>query len=206
MKNLPLTLILVCLLYWTCSKTDADTSATTTNDAKLRLQFRFDAEQERLDNQGNPANMPLGHAAQTPDFNALSAFFIELVPTSLTQVRAGAIVYEAATQSAQSSSSFEEAVVFDKAIISDENVFFLEIPLQDIPVGDYQYLRASVTYQNFDIRFNLNNLPSPLPSNLNHQKGTLASFIGFNTFIKDILVKNQTLNINADRQQGFWAF
>ncbi len=67
-------------------------------------------------------------------------------------------------------------------------------------------MRASVTFQNADVKFNLKNLPDPLPSSLLNQNGTLAGFIGFNTYIADLLVKNHTVTVDADKPQGFWAF
>lgn len=173
---------------------------------KLRIQFKFDPAQERLNNFGQPAPLPLGHAGQSPDFNALSTFYLELVPTKFTQVESGAVIYRAKTQAAEVGSSFEEAVIFDEAIVSDEGEVFLEIPIKDITPGTYEFLRASVTYQNANVRFNLKNLPAPLPSDLDDQMATIASFIGFNTYITDHQVGQQVQSINGDRQQGFWAF
>ena len=36
--------------------------------------------------------------------------------------------------------------------------------------------------------------------------GTGAGFIGYNTYIKNLTIKNQTLAINANKAQGFWGF
>jgi len=202
MRNL-FYLMLFPLLFAACKKDDDDVS---TSDAKLRFQFKFDKDQVRLDNLGNTSPMPAGHAGLSPEFNALSAYFIELVPTQFTQIRDGAVIYEAKTEAAASGSAFQDAVTFDEAIVSDEGEIFLEIPIKDIPPGDYSYLRASVTYQNADVRFNLKNLPAPLPAALNNQSGTIAGFIGFNTQVNKLTVKNQIIDINANKTQGFWAF
>lgn len=215
MQNLLLPiLVLLLFLNWHCSQDDlADiddsismTDTTSTSNAKLRIQFQFDPEQERLGNLGEAKPIPDGNAGQSPDFNSMSAYFIELVPSQFTQIRDGAVIYEAETQNAEPHPNFEEAVIFEEAIVSDEGIVFLEIPIKDIAPGTYDYMRASVTYQNAAIRFNLNNLPSPLPSSLTNQVGTLASFIGFNTHINEVLVKDKSLVVNGDRQQGFWAF
>jgi hypothetical protein len=192
-------------LFITSCKKDGDTSPQSTT-AKLRFKFKFDENQIRLDNLGNEVSVASGNAALTPDFNAMSAYFIELVPTKFTQIRAGEVVYEANTQTSEAGSSFETAVIFDEAIVSDEGAIFLEIPIKDIAPGAYEYLRASVTYQNADVRFNLKNLPAPLPSELNNQAGTFAGFIGFNSHINDLKVKQKTISVNADKTQGFWAF
>lgn len=191
-------------LLCSCQKNSDDNP--TNNNPQLRIQFKFDATQERLNNLGQEAPLPLGHAGQSPDFNALSAFYLELVPSKFTQVEDGAVIYRAETQAAETGGDFEEAVIFDKALVSDEGEVFLEFPLADIAPGSYEFLRASVTYQNANVRFNLRNLPAPLPAELNDQLGTMASFIGFNTYITDHVVGKQTQSVNGDRQQGFWAF
>lgn len=196
-------LILGAVLFVACKNED---DSLSTSEAMLRIKFKFDENQARLDNLGNESAVSNGNAAQNPDFNAMSAYFIELVPTQFTQIREGAVIYEAPTQNAEQGSGFSTAVVFDEAIVSDEDEVFLEIPLKDIPTGNYDYLRASVTFQNFDVRFNLKNIPDPLPNELNNQLGTIASFIGFNSHLNDLTVKEKTITINEDKSQGFWAF
>lgn len=192
----------IILLMTSCTE-DAPTSSV---DAKMNFQFKFDHTQERLDGAGNPVSVPNGHAAQHPDFNSMSGFYIELVPTKFTQIGDGAVIYEAPKQAAQSGSTFAEAVIFDDAIVSDENEDFLTLDVKNIPAGTYEYLRISVTYQNADVRFNMKNLPAPFPNDLDNQLGTLAGFIGFNTYISDFTVKNKTISVDEDKVQGFWGF
>jgi len=196
-------LLLIFLTVFSCQKDEeVDSNASST---KLRFQFEFDKEQERLDGFGNPIAVANGNAALSPDFNSMSVHYIEFVPTKFTQVGEGAVVYEGKTQDAEAA-NFETAIVWDEAVQSGANEVFHEITLGNLPPGTYEYLRASVTYQNTDIRFNLINLSAPLPSELNNQKGTLSSFIGFNTHINDFKVKEQSISIDSDKQQGFWAF
>lgn len=196
-------LLAIILLIGSCVN---DEPTTSTTDAKMHFQFKFDETQERLGSFGEPISVPANHAAQHPDFNSMSGFYIELVPTKFTQIGDGAVVYEAPKQTAEAGSSFDEAVIFDDAIVSDENETFLSLDVKDIPPGTYEYLRISVTYQNTDIRLNMKNLPAPFPSSLDNQKGTLAGFIGFNTHISDFTLKNQTIAVNEDKVQGFWGF
>lgn len=198
-----LLLLLLTLLIASCTE---DEPTTSTTDAKMNFQFKFDETQERLDGSGEPVEIPAGHAAQHPDFNSMSGFYIELVPTKFTQIGDGAVIYEAPKQAAQSGSQFEEAVIFDEAIVNDENETFLALDVKNIPPGTYEYLRISVTYQNADIRFNMKNLPAPFPNDLDNQLGTLAGFIGFNTYISDFQIKNKSVEVNEDKVQGFWGF
>lgn len=204
MRKVVLVLLTLCVLS-ACDDETGDFGKSEST-AKLHLKFKFDPTQGRLDNFGDPSTIAAGNAAQTPDFHALSAFLIELVPTQTTLPEQGAVVYRAATQAATPGGDFSTAVIFDQALVSDEEVVFLELPIKDIPTGTYEYLRASVTYQNASVKFNLKNMPPPLPSSLDNQSGTFAGFIGFNSYISTHTVRNRSMAINADKQQGFWMF
>ncbi|MFT4665313.1 MAG: hypothetical protein ACI9XB_002268 [Gammaproteobacteria bacterium] len=182
-----------------------DDEGTNSADAKLSFQFQFDKTQERLDGFGNPVAVATGNAAQSPDFNSMSVHYIEFVQTKFTQVEEGAVVYEGKMKDAESS-NFETAIVWDEAIQSAAGEIFQEVTLDKLAPGTYEYLRASVTYQNSDVFFNLINLSTPLPPELLNQKGTLSSFIGFNTYIDELTVKEKSLSINEEKPQGFWAF
>lgn len=181
------------LLLVSCKKENTST-------ANLQFQFRFDANQTRLNNIGQTATIPAGNAAQTPDFKEMSVHYIELAPDAFTPLGGGAIVYHAE----ETTQGGESAVLFDKAAKSDENLVFAKVSLQDVPVGTYQWIRASVTYQNYDVNFNINNLP--IIGNLPNQKGTVASFVGFNTYLTTVKPREKTLTVNDDKKQGFWAF
>lgn len=179
-----------------CEK-DGTTSTTTSN---LQFKIEFDATQPRLNNIGLPATMPAGNAAQTPVFHKMSVHYLELAPGAFTQLGQGAIVYKGPETSAGGSA----AVDFDGAAVVGAGELFAKISLKDIPPGIYEWVRASVTYQNYDIHFNLKNVP--VIGDLDNQKGTIASFVGFNTFIKNITPNAKTLPVNDDKKQGFWAF
>jgi hypothetical protein len=185
------------MLAVTACKKDADNGTT---DANLNLQFRFDATQPRLNNIGQPAPLPTGHAAQTPDFQELSVHYLELAPGALTLLGKGAIIYKAE----ETNKGGENAVYFDKALKSDENKVFHNISLKNVPPGTYEWVRASVTYQSYDILFNINKVP--VLGDVKNQKGRVASFVGFNTYISSIKPLTKTLTVNDDKKQGFWAF
>jgi hypothetical protein len=180
------------LLFANCKKDDSAVN--------LQFQFKFDATQERLNNIGLPAPIPAGHAAQTPDFQQMSVHYIELAPNALTALGTGAIVYHAE----ETDNGGATAVDFDKAAKADENEVFAKINLKDVPPGTYEWVRASVTYQNYDVTFNINDVP--IAGDLLNQKGTVASFVGFNTYINSVKPREKTLPVNDDKKQGFWAF
>lgn len=185
------------LTIFACNSNDDPTPAS---QADLQFSFRFDASQNRLDNIGQPSDITPGNAAQTPDFRELSIHYIELAPSAFTLLGKGAIVYKGA----ETNAGGESAVDFDKAATGGENETVAQISLRDVPSGTYEWVRLSVTYQNYDVFFNLNNVPAV--GDLHGQKGTIASFVGFNTYIKEVVPRNLSLAVNDDKKQGFWVF
>lgn len=167
---------------------------------RLQFRFKFDTTQPRLDNLGQPADLPAGHAAQTPDFHQLSVHYIELAPTMFTQLGAGAVLYKAP----ETTAGGDLAIDFDRAIVAGENEIFTSIDLENVPPGAYEWVRASVAYQNYDVRFNINNVP--VIGDLSQQKGTVASFLGYNTYITSVKPRQRTQTVNDDKKQGYWVF
>ncbi|MFK8101266.1 MAG: hypothetical protein AB8G15_02030 [Saprospiraceae bacterium] len=192
--------LLVSLVFlFSCSKTDENTPLPR-ETAQLQLQFQFQENQVRLDNAGKVSTIPNGNAAQTPEFRAMSIHLIELVPSAATAVGSGVIIY----QGEEINLGGDTAINFDEALVSDEGRIFKTLPLQDIPAGQYEFIRVSVAYQNYDIQFNLNNVP--FVGDLMNQKGSIASFLGFNTYLGTVSVNTMALAINAAHRQGFWVF
>lgn len=159
----------------------------------LIVKVQFDSTQPRLDNFGNPATIPANHSVQSPVFHGLSAHYLELAPNQFTQLQAGEIIY----RGAETTQGGAMAAEFSKAVIKGNNEVFAKIPLKSIANGSYEWLRVSVTYQNFDLKYKYNNIVST---------GRLASFVGWNTYISTHKIKNMTETINANKLQGYWAF
>ncbi len=189
-----ITFTAIALLFSNCKK-DAAADA-----ASLQFKFKFDATQARLNNIGQASNIPAGNAAQTPEFHEMSVHYIELAQGALTPLGNGAIVYHAT----ETSKGGEKAVDFEQAAKGAEGEIFTKINLKNVAPGTYEWLRASVTYQNYDVTFNINNVP--LVGDLPNQKGTIASFVGFNTYLESVTPKTKSITVNDDKKQGFWAF
>lgn len=199
MKN-----IFVLCFICACSFMACDKTTTGPSEPKLIFKLNFDSTQVRLDAFAQPATIPAGNAAQHPRFNRMSAHKIELVPSNITPVNGGPIAYHGA----ETAIGGANAIKFDEAIVKSKNEVFVSIPLKDIATGNYPYIRVSVSYQNYDIFYNINNVPT-FPSgytNLVQERGTVASFVGFNSYITSLTPKNMTQNINANKIQGYWAF
>lgn len=193
-------LILIAVLaasFVSCDKDEETTTPTNTgsnpsNEPKLIFKFRFDETQPRLDNLGNPSTIPAGNAAQTPVFHQISAHYIEMSNGPLVQLGAGEVLYIAP----ETSIGGANAIDFNEAVVVGEDEVFFEIPLSAITPDTYRWMRVSLAYQNYDIEFMYDTW---------ELTGRLASFVGFNTYIDNVTIDTQNLNVGGNRLQGFWA-
>ncbi|MCT4582546.1 MAG: hypothetical protein N4A35_14110 [Flavobacteriales bacterium] len=160
---------------------------------QLIIKLRFDSTQARLDNFGQPATIPNGNSAQSPIFHGMSAHYIELAPNQYTQLGDGDIIYKGE----ETTTGGSNAVDFSKAITKGNNEVFTSIPLSEITPNTYQWLRVSLTYQNYDIKYRYNSM---------NLTGRLASFVGFNTYISSYTIDNQNVVVNGNKLQGYWGF
>ena len=193
MKNLSLYFLIACsfglMMFSSCTNDPNDPSTK----AQLILKFKFDPTQERLNNLGAPATIPAGHAAQSPNFNSISANYVELAPNAFTLPGEGEIVY----QGAETNAGGDLAIDFDKAVIVAENEVFVSVPLEDVTPGKYDYIRVSLSYQNYDIDF------TALGSDWT---GTIGSFVGYNNYISSYMLKTKSVTVNSNKLQGYWGF
>jgi len=182
-----LPLLLLGLVFTGCEKDNPEP------EGNLIFKVRLDPNQERLDAFGQPSTVPADRAAQTPSFREFSAHVIELAPNAFTVPGRGVMVY----QGEETSAGGDAAVDFDRArvVAPDETIF--TIPIADVPTGTYPYVRVSVTYQNYDVQY------QALGQTFT---GTVASFVGFNTYLTTHQVNSETVTVNDNRLQGYWAF
>jgi hypothetical protein len=188
MKNLIIVLSTLFILS-SCSKDD-DIQFT---EPKLIVKLVLNENQERLGNNGSPVYLPIGNAGQNPIFNGISAHYLELAQGPYTLLGNGEIIYHAP----ETTLGGENAIDFSKSIVKKSNEVYLEIPLKDVSPGVYEWVRLSLSYQNYDVQFYYGNQP---------YTGTIASFVGFNNYITSYKIKNQTQTVNANRKQGYWGF
>lgn len=211
MKNLLIFTIAATCLFSACKKKGCTNSLATNYNAnaekdddscilptepqepKLIIKLHFDSLGPRLDNLGNPATIPAENSAQSPRFKNMSAHYIELAQGPLTQLGGGEIIYMGAETTAGGSN----AVDFDQAIVRGDNETFIEIPLSSLSPDTYNWVRVSLTYQNYDIDYRASGLDLT---------GRIASFVGFNNYITSHTVETQSVAVNANKLQGYWAF
>ena len=178
-----------------CTKDEPEPPTTDPTDGgpRLILKFRFDSTQVRLNNLGAPSTVPAGRGAQSPRFNKMSAHYVEFAQTANTQLGQGDVVYFAP----ETTIGGANAIDHDLGLNVADGQAFVNIPLSDLSPGTYQWLRVSLAYQNYDVRFYYNEVG---------YMGTIASFIGYNSYIGSFLVHDSTVVVNANKLQGYWAF
>jgi hypothetical protein len=182
---LPL-LIAITIPFFSCTEDKVD-------EPMLIVKFQFDPNQVRLNNLGQPATIATGNAAQSPLFNAISAHYLEMAPNANTQLGTGTILYHAP----ETNLGGANAIDFSKSKIVSQGETFIKIPLSQVTAGSYEWMRVSLSYQNYQI--NVRNAGVDYA-------GTLASFVGFNTYISTFNIGNAIFPVNENRAQGYWAF
>jgi hypothetical protein len=168
-------------------------SSDEEQEPMLIVKFKFDKNQVRLNNLGQPSTVATGNAAQSPNFNLISAHYLELAPTANTQLGQGEILYHAP----ETNLGGATAIDFNQSKLVSQEEVFLKIPLSQIQNGTYQWLRVSLSYQNFEVRIKNQNT---------NYAATLSSFVGYNTYIDTHSIGNTTFPVNGNRLQGYWAF
>ncbi len=191
MKTLNLILLFTVVILTSCS--DNTDCCSNPDQAQLIIKLKFDPNQARLNNLGQPSTIPVGHAAQSPVVNRMSANYIEFAPNATTLLGEGEIVFNGSETNAGGSN----AIDFQNAVFAGNNETFLTIPLSQVASGNYEWVRVSLAYQEGNISLRVNG---------NDITGTLASFVGYNTYITDFDLNGSTIAVNANRLQGFWAF
>ncbi len=179
-----------------------DDTATSTSSPKLKVKFTLSSTADRLDNFGNPVDIPAGNAAQSPDFEIIGFHFAGIYPNQFTPYDQGESLFLTPT----SSLGGIEAIDFDQEFFVTENNNSFEIPLSDLSPGIYQYFRASVGYQKYKIMMNLEGTnDNQLWDDNVDVNPTLASFLGYNTYIDAYTIKDSVVQVQANKLQGYFG-
>ena len=181
-----LLLLVTVASFYSCSN-------DSSSEPMLIIKFKFDPTQARLNNLGQPSTVAAGNAAQSPIFNAIGAHYMELAPNANTQLGSGTIIYHGAETTIGGANAIDFS--HEKIVAQDET--FLRIPLSQVTAGTYQWMRVSLAYQNYQINVRSAGID---------YAGTLASFVGFNTYLTTFNIGNNMFPVNGNRAQGYWAF
>ncbi|MFC4722721.1 hypothetical protein ACFO5O_10335 [Geojedonia litorea] len=188
MKTIRFVIAVFTLIVVSCSEDKDDNP-----QPNLVIKLKFDTSQERLNNLGQPSTVANGNAAQSPIVNRMSANYIEFAPTATTLLGQGAIIFKGPETTAGGSN----AIDFQNAVFAGNNETFLTVPLSNIASGNYQWVRVSLAYQEGTINLLVNGTDI---------SGTLGSFVGFNNYITTFNLNGSSIEVNANKLQGFWAF
>ncbi|MEL6535245.1 MAG: hypothetical protein AAFQ98_07540 [Bacteroidota bacterium] len=179
---------------------------TPPEDYQLHITFVMDPTADRLDNLGDPVSVPAGNAAQNPDFETLGIHFIGIYPDRFTPYENGLTVFSSPTTSAGGVAAIDfEQELF---LTTTENTF--SISLQELEAGTYEYFRSSLGYQKYSVVYNLSgasegeNWPEGVSDDIDVE-GTVASFVGYNTYIGSYTLANETVEVNANKLQGYFG-
>jgi len=192
MKNIIFTVFAIAIFLVSCSS-DNNESVGNNSEVNLIIKFKFDPNQERLNNIGQPSTIPAGNAAQSLVVSRMSANYIELAPTPFTALGQGEILFQG-TETTQGGSV---AIDFQNAQFAGNNETFVTIPLSEVAEGNYEWVRISLAYQEGGINLIANGIEIT---------GTLGSFVGFNNYISSFNINGSTFTVNENKLQGFWAF
>lgn len=190
-----LTGTLLCLLTISCTKEKNST------EPKLIFRFRFDSTQVRLDSNGQPASVPNGRAAQSPIVNNMSVHSIELSPNASTPLMRGAVIYTGE----ETTEGGDTAINFIRSVLSGNYEVFYALSLKEIPAGDYEYLRLSVAYQNYTLHLHIDSTINDSVTVKDDFFGTIASFIGYKTYITSYSIRNEFITLDSNMLQGYWG-
>jgi len=182
-------LLFAIMAFQSCKKNEDQPS---NSEAKINFIFKFDSTQARLNAIGQPSVIASGNAGQSPRFNKMSAHYLELAPTAFTALGAGAVLYHAP----EVSTGGATAIDFSKAKFAGNNEIFLSIPIKSFAAGPYSWIRVSLAYQNYNVY--VNGMGQTIDA-------TVASFIGYRTYLGSFKIKDSTIIVNGNRAQGYWA-
>ncbi len=169
-------------------------------DPILYFRVKFDPLQERLGANGLPSGVASGRAAQTPLVNAVGIQQIELATGNSTPLSKGAVLFTTPATTLGG----EAAIDFQQVKMAKDGELFFSIPMSKLDVGRYEFARVAVAYQNFDVLFNMLNVP--FSGNFNDERGTFATFLANNNYITQFNVSAKEERVNGNRKQGYWIF
>jgi hypothetical protein len=125
----------------------------------------------------------------------MSTHYIELAPKDSTLFGHGTILYKAA----ETTCGGANAIVFCESVVCKEGDVCFSIPISSVTPGDYKWLRVSLAYQNYDVKVRANG---------QDLTGTIASFVGYNTYVTKYKMKGtvMTPSVTGNHLQGYWGF
>lgn len=182
----------------TCNLPDTVWTNTATGP-KLIFKFKFDSTQVRLNNLGQPTVVATAsNAAYSPVFNGMAAHYIELAANDNVAAGSGVKLYHAT----ETTCGGTTAIVHCKSTVVKDGEIFFSTPITAAMAGTYKWLRVSLAYQNYNIKVKT--------TSAGIIDGTIASFVGYNTYVSKYKMKNAVMTPTTggvgNHLQGYWGF
>lgn len=176
-----------------------DTVWTNAAGPKLIFKFKFDSTQVRLNNLGQPTVVATAsNSAYSPIFNGMAAHYIELAANDNVAVGGGLQLFKAT----ETTCGGATAIVHCKSTVVKDGEIFYSIPISAAMAGTYKWLRVSLAYQNYNIKVKT--------TSAGIIEGTIASFVGYNTYVTKYKMKNAVMTPTTgglgNHLQGYWGF
>ncbi len=169
------------------------------NSARVYFKIKFDPLQERLNSSGIVAGIGSGNAAQTPLMNTAGIEALEILRNAQAQPKDITTLFSVST----TTSGGNPATDYSKLIMVKDGDTFLSVPISNISPGKYEWLRIAIPFQNFDIRFNMLNVP--FIGDLPDERATLASFISSENYITKYKIWEKEDVVNGNKKRGYWS-
>lgn len=170
-------------------------------DPTITFIIKFDSIQDRLDANGQPTTGSTG-TAQTPVFNKIGTNYFELSGDENVLLGKGKVLMS--TPDISVPGATDPAIDFSQLKMLSDGDVLVTMPIKNFPIGQYQYARLSVPYTNFDVQFNL--IDVPFAGDFLDERGTIAAFLGQSTYITTYKVADKEQVVNNVKKKGFWSF
>lgn len=191
--NIRFGLLAVCLIILSgCKKAPEPT---------ISFIIKFDSLQDRLDANGQPTTSST-NASQTPVFNKIGTNYFELSSDENVLLGKGNVLLNGPNIAVTGAT--EAAIDFSQLKMLSDGDVLVTMPIKKFPVGQYNYARLAVPYANFDVQFDL--LDVPFAGDFLDERGTIAAFFGQSTYITTYKVAEKEQVVNNIKKKGFWSF
>jgi hypothetical protein len=192
MKLRWIALSMAALSVLSCKK-DGDNGSGGLPASILNFKLHFDSTMVRLNDFGQPVSVPAGHYAMHPKVESMTVHYMELCPNENTPLGQGVILYNGPETNAGGAL----AIDYSRSTPILQNQKFFSYNLQSIPPGTYKYLRVGLGSQKMEVKTKWGAQVVPCG---------IVSFIGYNTYVQDLIIDNQEISINQNQLQGSYGF
>jgi hypothetical protein len=158
----------------------------------LKINFKLDSLQERLDNYGNISSVPAAHGSMSPQNPKMRIGFVELLTDSGIQPGDGARIFGTGEVIASNDTGYQCCQGF----LDENQTYQYLLPEVDNPIR-YYGIRIYFSYQHFDVNYTINDI---------QYSGSVAAFLAKKSITYYFEVKDSVYTQYSLKQNGEWYF